>query len=174
MKIINIENPADRRPVFNFETKIVDWELTEENIEKHREEIDIFGAVIIFANDKRNDECTKQIIADVDVADGLYDAIEAINQLKEVNPDYHIIVEYTTKCEIYGAGKSYEHGEDFGYVISSYMGAEEIPYWYNLETEALCRYNDTVWTTDECGDIDEFDCMSVQEFLAILENKNKI
>ena len=51
------------------------------------------------------------------------------------------------------------------------MGTEENPYWYNLESGALCRYNNTVWTTDEGGDVDEFDCMSVAEFMEILEKR---
>ena len=161
----------DDRPIFNFEFKTVDWELTEANIEKYREEIDIYGVVVVLADDEENDECVRKVIAEVDVADGLYDAIDIINELKEENPDYDITVEYTTKCEIYGAGEPYEHGEDFGYVMSSYMGTEENPYWYNLESGALCRYNNTVWTTDEGGDVDEFDCMSVAEFMEILEKR---
>ena len=163
----------DDRPIFNFEFKTIDWELTEANIEKHRKEIDIYGVVVVLADDEENDECVRKVIAEVDVADGLYDAIDIINELKEENPDYDITVEYTTKCEIYGAGEPYEHGEDFGYVMSSYMGTEENPYWYNLESGALCRYNNTVWTTDEGGDVDEFDCMSVAEFMEILEKRKK-
>lgn len=163
---------TDVRPIFNFEFRTVDWELTEENIEKYRADIDIYGVVVIFAEDEENDEHFRTVIAEADVADGLYEAMEVINELKEENPAYDITVEYTTKCEIYGAGEPYEHGEDFGYVISSYVVADENPYCYNLETEAICRYNNTIWTTDEGGDVDEFDCMSIKEFMMILENKN--
>lgn len=156
-------------PIFNFEFKTIDWELTEKNIEKHRREIDIYGAILVSADDDDDYYRIRRVIAGADVADGLYEAMDIIEEIKEMDLDLDIWVEYTTKCEIYGAGHTYEHGEEIGYVLSAYVDAEENPYSYNLGTKAICRKNGDVWTTDEEGNIDEFDCMSEQEFMEILK-----
>ena len=64
----------DSYPIFDFKFKKVDWELTEENIEEHREEIDVYGVIFVRAYTEDGD-FEKRVISDCDIADGLYDAI---------------------------------------------------------------------------------------------------
>ena len=95
--------------------------MNEENIEKYRDDkggeyIDYFGAVVVRAVDEKGDFDTK-IIANVDICDGLYDAIEEIEQyLNEGWPSVEVF--YSTRCEAFGNGPAYEHGEDIGYIFS--------------------------------------------------------
>ena len=140
--------------VLDISFKKVDWELNEENIEKHRDDeggeyIDYLGAVVVRAVDEKGDFDTK-IIANVDICDGLYDAIEEIEQyLNEGWPSVEVF--YTTQCEAYGDGPTYKHGNDIGYILSEYMGADSY-YCREYEGGILCR---STWGQD-CGDIVDF------------------
>lgn len=135
--------------------KKVDWELNEENIEKHRDDeeggeyIDFYGVVVVRAIDDEGEFDTK-VIADVDICDGLYDALEEVESYFEDGWS-SVEVFYSTRCEVYGGGKSYEHGQDIGYILSEYLGAES---YYDSEYEGgiLCR---TEWKQED-GDIIDF------------------
>ncbi len=157
-------------PIFDFKFKKVDWELNEENIEEHRDDIDRYGVIYVRAFTEDGDFATT-VIADCDIADGLYDAIDIVEEY--VNEDWETVeVYYTTLCEVYGAGENYEHGNDFGYVLSSMLGCEENDYGYELETPVVCRasWDDfvQVWITDDYGVYEE----EIDEDVdALIENK---
>lgn len=144
-------------PIFDFKFKKIDWELTEENIEEHREDIDNFGVIFVLALSEDGDFKTK-VIADCDIADGLYGAMEIADEWMDDGWD-EVEVYYTTECEIYGGGKSYEHGQDFGYVLSSMMGCGWNCYVYGIEAPVICRatWGDEIriWKTDEYGDLED-------------------
>ena len=141
--------------VLNITFKKIDWDLTPDNIERHRDDetggeyIDFYGVVVVRAIDDVGNFDTK-VIADVDICDGLYCAIEEIEQyLNEGWPSVEVF--YTTQCEAYGGGPAYEHGNDIGYILSEYMGAD--PYYCReYEGGILCR---STWKQD-CGDIVDF------------------
>jgi hypothetical protein len=140
--------------VLDISFKKVDWELNEENIEKHRDDeggeyIDYLGAVVVRAVDEKGDFDTK-IIANVDICDGLYDAIEEIEQyLNEGWPSVEVF--YSTRCEAFGYGPAYEHGEDIGYILSEYTGADAY-YCREHEGGMLCR---VIWE-QKVSDIVDF------------------
>ena len=140
--------------VLDISFKKVDWELNEENIEKHRDDeggeyIDYFGAGVVRAVDEEGDFDTK-VIADVDICDGLYDAIEEIGEyLNEGWPSAEVF--YTTRCEAYGDSPAYEHGEDIGYILSEYTGAD-VCYCREYEGGMLCR---VIWE-QKVSDIVDF------------------
>ena len=135
--------------------KKVDWELNEENIEKHRDDeegseyIDFYGVVVVRAIDDEGEFDTK-VIADVDICDGLYDALEEVERYFE-DGWASVEVFYSTRCEVYGGGKPHKHGQDIGYILSEYMGAEEC-YYSEYEGGILCR---TEWKQED-GDIIDF------------------
>ena len=152
------------RPVFDFHFKKIDWELNEENLEKHRdsennesEYIDFFGAVMVRATDDFGDFNTK-LYADGDIVDMLYNAMEDKNEYLEEGWQT-VDVYYTTVCECYGAGKSYEHGQDFGYVLSSLLGCDDNDYSFDMDCEVICRavWEDATqtWITNDWGEWDD-------------------
>lgn len=57
---------------------VLDWELNEKNIEAHREEIDYYGDVAVYAFDSDGDILEEIYIGRSDVADVLYDALREI------------------------------------------------------------------------------------------------
>ena len=68
----------------------------------------------------------------------------------------NIEIYYTTRCEVYGAGPVYEHGDDIGFVLSSLLGTRVYDYEYKLGKKTLCRVkwpnNHTdIWKTTEYG-----------------------
>lgn len=139
------------RVAFDFTLNEIEWELNEENIEEFMREIDDYGVIVIRAFDEDGDFITR-VIADVDIADGLYNAMSEVEDIIDEYPD--VKVYYTSKCEVYGACKTWEHGEDIGCVLASFLGADD-SFDYSCESPAICRitwsnYVD-VWTTDENG-----------------------
>ena len=113
--------------VLNITFKKIDWDLTPDNIERHRDDetggeyIDFYGVVVVRAIDDVGNFDTK-VIADVDICDGLYCAIEEIEQyLNEGWPSVEVF--YTTQCEAYGDGPTYKHGNDIGYILVVNMKA---------------------------------------------------
>jgi hypothetical protein len=150
--------------------KKVDWELNEENIEKHRDDesgeyIDYFGAVVVRAVDEEGYFDTK-VIADVDICDGLYDAIEEIGEyLNEGWPSAEVF--YTTRCEAYGDSPAYEHGEDIGYILSEYTGAD-VCYCREYEGGMLCR---VIWERED-SDIVDFVYIDEDGCLELLDIEN--
>lgn len=151
--------------------KRVDWKLNEENIEKHRDDedsseyIDFYGVVVVRAIDEDGEFDTK-VIADVDICDGLYDAIEEIEQYFEDGwPSVEVF--YSTQCEVYGGNKSYEHGQDIGYILSVYMGADS---YYDCEYEGgiLCR---VAWERED-GNIVDFAYIDKDGCFDMLDIKN--
>ena len=167
-------------PIFDFKFKKINWELNEENIEEHREEIDNFGVIFLQALSEDGDFKTK-VIAGCDIADALYDAMEIADELKDDGWD-EVEVYYTTVCEIYGAGKSYEHGQDFGYVISSFLRCDKNWFIYGIEGPSICRavvWNEEAqsWLTNDCGDCEreiyaDVD-MLIENIKADTDNVNK-
>ena len=113
---------AGDRVAFDFTLEEIEWELNEENIEEYSEDINDYGVIVIRAFDEDGDFVTR-IIADVDIADGLYDAMSAVEDIIDEYPE--VKVYYTTRCKVYGAGKTWEHGEDIGCVLSSFLGADD-------------------------------------------------
>lgn len=150
-----MEGSAGNRVAFDFTLQEVEWELNEDNIEQYREEIDDYGVIVVRGFDEDGDFRT-EVIADVDIADGLYDAMSAVEDMIEDYPD--IKVYYSTKCQVYGAGKVWEHGDDIGCVLSSFLGADS---WFNYcsESPAICRITwpncVDVWMTNEYGDYED-------------------
>ena len=149
-------------PVFDFKFKKVDWELNEENLEKHRdsdsgEYIDFFGAVMVRATSESGDFETK-VFADCDIVDLLYEAMEAKDEYLDDGWD-SVEVYYTTICESYGSGKSYERGQEFGYVLSSMLGCDYNNYSYDMDGAVICRATwdnyTQIWITDDWGDYSE-------------------
>ncbi len=141
--------------VLDISFKKVDWELNEENIEKHRDDeegseyIDFYGVVVVRAIDDEGEFDTK-VIADVDICDGLYDALEEVERYLE-DGWASVEVFYSTRCEVYGGGKSYKHGQDIGYILSEYMGADSC-YFSEYEGGILCRAE---WKQED-GDVIDF------------------
>lgn len=141
-------------PIIDLTFKRVKWKLGGENIEKLRSRIDYYGVVVVSALDRWGDY-DNVVIADV--ADGLYDAITNIIELWNRNGDYEDVeVYYTTKCEVYGAGPTYEHGDDIGFVLSSLLGTRIYDYEYKLGKHALCRVKwpnkvANIWMTTKDG-----------------------
>ena len=170
----NVLNPKlAALPIFDFKFKKVDWELNEENIEEHRDDIDRYGVIYVRAFTEDGDFDTT-VIADCDIADGLYNAIDIVKEY--VNDEWcewkTVDVYYTTLCEVYGAGENYEHGNDFGYVLSSMLGCPFSDYGYEHETSVVCRasWDDfvQVWKTNEYGVYEE----EIDEDVdALIENK---
>lgn len=151
----------DSYPIFDFKFKKVDWELTEENIEEHREEIDVYGVIFVRAYTEDGDFETR-VISDCDIADGLYDAIDEANDFIDDGWDA-VEVCYSTICNSYGTGrKSYELGSEFGYVLSSMLGCDSNWFSYDIGKPVICRAIgddwEQIWITDEwgnyCEDID--------------------
>ena len=114
-------------PVFDFALKKIDWELTEDNIEKYREEIDNYGVVVVRALNEDDDLETK-VICNGDVADLLYDAMESVEDFE--NDDCHgVNVYYSTLCEVYGTKeKVWKCGEYIFRVLGAYLGDDGY-YW---------------------------------------------
>ncbi len=146
-----MKGQAGDRVAFDFTLEEIEWELNEENIEEYSEDIDDYGVIVIRAFDEDGDFVTR-IIADVDIADGLYDAMSEVEDIIDEYPE--VKVYYTTRCKVYGVGKTWEHGEDIGCVLSSFLGADDYSD-YDCELPAICRitWKNTVdvWTTDDCG-----------------------
>lgn len=151
-----MKESVGNRVAFDFTLEEIKWELNEENIEEYSEEIDDYGIIVIRAYDGDGDFITR-VIADVDIADGLYDVMSEVEDIIDEYPD--VKVYYSTKCNAYGAGKVWEHGEDIGCVLSSFLGADN-PFDYSCELSAICRitWPDVVdvWTTDESGCFESF------------------
>ena len=142
-------------PIFDFKFKKVDWELTEENIEAHREEIDRYGVIYVRAYTE-NDDFATSVIADCDAADGLYEAMDIANEYIEEGCFPIVEVYYTTVCKSYGTDrKSYELGSEFGYVLSSYLACEKNWFDYELNGPVICRAAgedwEDVWVTTDWG-----------------------
>ena len=139
------------RVAFDFTLNEIEWELNEENIEEYSDEIDDYGVIVICAFVEDGDFITR-VIAGVDISDGLYDAMSEVEDIIDEYPD--VKVYYTSKCKVYGAGKTWEHGEDIGCVLASFLGADD-SFDYSCELPAICRitWKNTVdvWTTDDCG-----------------------
>ena len=140
-------------PIFDFKFKEIDWELNEENIEARREEIDMYGVIFIRAYSEDGDFATK-VISNCDIADGLYDAMDEVNDFDD---EWDTVkVYYTTVCESYGAGETYERGDEFGYVLSSMLGCEDNWFNYDIDKPVICRieYDNCrqIWCTDDWGD----------------------
>ena len=149
-------------PIFDFKFKTVDWELTEENIEEHREEIDIDGVIYVRAYTE-DDDFKTSVIANCDIADGLYDAMDLANEFWDDGWD-SVEVCYSTVCRGYGTGRyNYELGSEFGRVLSSMLGCDSNWFDYNLDRPVICRVAgedwEQIWITDEwgnyCEDVDE-------------------
>lgn len=165
----------EKKLVFDFTFKKIDWELTEENIEKYREEIDNFGVVYINGEDGGGDFIVK-VLADGDIADMLYDALEELEEIREEYPEYAIY--YTIKCDVYGGGKVYEYGQEMGQILSEALGDESNYYSYSANVPAVCRikwegvdFRPHLITTNENGYYDG-DLPEV-EFENILKNENE-
>lgn len=161
--------------VIKFDCIVVDWELTNENIEARREELNRFGIVVVHA---RHEDITRvEVVANCDIPEALHEATAIIEEYRNENPNYEIIVEYTKSCEIYGTGCNdpAQHWETLGSILAAFLGLEGAhnPYEYDLWTGTLCRYNDNVWTTDAGGYVDEKECMTVEEFEKILATFKK-
>lgn len=159
-------------PVFDFALKRIDWELTEDNIEKYREEIDNYGVVVVRALNEDEDFETK-VICNGDVADLLYDAMECVEDFE--NDDWpEVNVYYSTLCEVYGTKeKVWECGEYIFRVLGSYLGDDGYGWWAKTGYELLCRVKwldddiVDVWKTDKRGDYkDDVDEDMVEEMLA--------
>lgn len=159
-------------PVFDFALKKIDWELTEDNIEKYREEIDNYGVVVVRALNEDEDFETK-VICNGDVADLLYDAMESVEDFE--NDDWpEVNVYYSTLCEVYGTKeKVWKCGEYIFRVLGSYLGADGYDWGAETGYELLCRVKwldddiVNVWKTDKRGDYkDDVDEDMVEEMLA--------
>ena len=158
-------------PVFDFALKKIDWELTEDNIEKYREEIDNYGVVVVRALNEDEDFETK-VICNGDVADLLYDAMESVEDFE--NDDWpEVNVYYSTLCEVYGTKeKVWECGEYIFRVLGSYLGDDGYDWGAETGYELLCRVKwldddiVNVWKTDKRGDYkDDVDEDMVEEML---------
>ena len=159
-------------PVFDFALKKIDWELTEDNIEKYREEIDNYGVVVVRALNEDEDFETK-VICNGDVADLLYDGMECVEDFE--NDDWpEVNVYYSTLCEVYGTKeKVWECGEYIFRVLGSYLGDDGYDWGAETGYELLCRVKwldddiVDVWKTDKRGDYkDDVDEDMVEEMLA--------
>ena len=159
-------------PVFDFALKKIDWELTEDNIEKYREEIDDYGVVVVRALNEDEDFETK-VICNGDVADLLYNAMECVEDFE--NDDWpEVNVYYSTLCEVYGTKeKVWKCGEYIFRVLGSYLGDDGYDWGAETGYELLCRVKwldddiVNVWKTDKRGDYkDDVDEDMVEEMLA--------
>ena len=148
-------------PIFDFKFKKVDWELNGDNIEERREEIDIDGVIYVRAYTE-DDDFETRVISNCDIADGLYDAIDEVNNFMD---DGWASAEvcYSTVCKGYGTGRyKYELGSEFGYVLSDMFGCDSNWFDYSLDRPVICRAAgedwEQIWITDEwgnyCEDID--------------------
>lgn len=159
-------------PVFDFALKKIDWELTEDNIEKYREEIDNYGVVVVRALNEDEDFETR-LICNGDVADLLYDGMECVEDFE--NDDWpEVNVYYSTLCKVYGTKeKVWECGEYIFRVLGSYLGDDGYDWGAETGYELLCRVKwldddiVDVWKTDKRGDYkDDVDEDMVEEMLA--------
>ena len=159
-------------PVFDFALKKIDWELTEDNIEKYREEIDNYGVVVVRALNEDEDFETK-VICNGDVADLLYDGMECVEDFE--NDDWpEVNVYYSTLCEVYGTKeKVWKCGEYIFRVLGAYLGDDGYDWGAETGYELLCRVKwldddiVDVWKTDKRGDYkDDVDEDMVEEMLA--------
>ena len=91
-----MKGQAGDRVAFDFTLEEIEWELNEENIEEYSEDIDDYGVIVIRAFDEDGDFVTR-IIADVDIADGLYDAMSEVEDIIDEYPE--VKVYYTTRCK---------------------------------------------------------------------------
>ena len=149
-------------PIFDFKFKKVDWELNEENIEERREEIDFYGAIYVRGISENGDFDTR-VLAGCDIADGLYDAMDVVEEF--INDDWdEVEVYYTTDCDMYGLDDYDSEDQDnaLGSVLSSYLGDYSDNYSYDINIPAICRFVcedfSIVWITSDCGYYDyDFD-----------------
>ena len=149
-------------PIFDLKFKKVDWELNEENIEERREEIDFYGAIYVRGISENGDFDTR-VIAGCDIADGLYDAMDVVEEFIDDDWD-EVEVYYTTDCDMYGLDDydSEDQDEALGFVLSSYLGDYSDNYSYDINIPAICRFVcedfSIVWITSDCGYYDyDFD-----------------
>lgn len=151
---IRIDKKFAAYPIFDFKFKKVDWQLNERNIEKRRDDIDIDGVIFVRAYDEAGDFKTR-VITECDIADGLYVAMEEVEEFLEDGWPA-VEVHYTTLCQCYGAGKSYEYGQEFGYVLSSFLGCDSNWFSYDIGTPVICRTVgddwEDIWIADDLGD----------------------
>lgn len=77
---------------------VLDWELNEKNIEAHREEIDYYGDVAVYAFDSDGDILSECQFGCGDVADVLYDAIrqcqDIIRKYEDWCDEIHVCFTY--------------------------------------------------------------------------------
>lgn len=158
-------------PVFDFALKKIDWELTEDNIEKYREEIDNYGVVVVRALNEDGDFETR-LTCNGDVADLLYDGMECVEDFE--NDDWpEVNVYYSTLCKVYGTKeKVWECGEYIFRVLGSYLGDDGYDWGAETGYELLCRVKwldddiVDVWKTDKRGNYkDDVDEDMVEEML---------
>ena len=158
-------------PVFDFALKKIDWELTEDNIEKYREEIDNYGVVVVRALNEDGDFETR-LTCNGDVADLLYDGMECVEDFE--NDDWpEVNVYYSTLCEVYGTKeKVWECGGYIFRVLGSYLGDDGYDWGAETGYELLCRVKwldddiVDVWKTDKRGNYkDDVDEDMVEEML---------
>ena len=167
-------------PIFDLKFKKVDWELNEDNIEERREEIDFYGAIFVIGIMEDGNFDTR-VIAGCDIADGLYDAMDVVEEFINVEWD-KVEVYYTTDCNMYGLDDydSKDLDEALGYVLSSFGAAYCNIYSYDINIPAICRivwedvsdlvmeamgscltnkYASNIWQTTDYGDFDtDIDC----------------
>lgn len=171
-EVVESPNEMGRVPLFDIAFDKVEWDITEENIEKHREDIDTFGAVAVYAMYDNGDfECC--VIADGDVADMLYDAIPFIKRHKSEKVDVFISSEF----KVYGTSKEYfELGQELGQALNAYTGADEFCYIWNLNTDIIVRVkmsgHTDIFAINKKGYYDDC-CLSEKQFKELIRQKKK-
>lgn len=132
---VKVPDNLKKIPLFDITFDKVEWDITEENIEKHREEIDTFGAVVVYATNE-DEDFRSCVVADGDVADMLYDSIPFIQKYKSDKIEVFVSSDF----KVYGTPKKYyELGQELGQALNEFTGAYEFTYDWNLNTDVIVR-----------------------------------
>lgn len=145
--------------LFDFKFKKINWALNKKNIEKHYEELNYYGAILVFAYFGEDREET--VIAGCDISDGLYDALDVVNDYKDEDSEYTEVY-YTTVCEVYGARNrdvnyrySSQFAKDITLLLESFYGCVKTDSFASISAPVICRYKhddyEIVWITDPNG-----------------------
>ncbi len=126
--------------LFNIELKKIDFELTDDEIEKHRDEVDVPGVVVFTAVMVDDPDYEEQVIIGVgDAADLLYDAKEMDERYKGWNYRPGEVFYAKTFDVLNSDTKFFDRFDDLGAIMAGFIGDMGASYTYSGKKPALVR-----------------------------------
>lgn len=95
---VEIPNELRGVPLFDIAFDKVEWDITEENIEKHREDIDTFGAVAVYA---MYDNSDVKCCVFMDQALNTYTGVDEFCYMRSLNTDIIVRVKMSGHTNIF-------------------------------------------------------------------------